>query len=108
MSKATPAPVPPKEMEINFDRASKFYEPTETVTGTVLILGKDSYEHGKVTLIAEAYMDTVSAIRGNVGRAPLPVDQRIYFMQKSETVTNQGRTTPEDPIKFSFVNSRTF
>jgi hypothetical protein len=68
MSKKPAPPQPVKEMEITFERASKFYEPGETVTGTVVILNKDSYEHGKVTLIAEAYMDTVSAIRGSVGR----------------------------------------
>lgn len=55
-----------KTLDIQFDKASKFYEPLERVSGTVVIAGFTSiYEHGQVTLLAESYMDTVSAIRGN-------------------------------------------
>ena len=55
-----------KTLDIQFDKASKFYEPLERVTGTVTIAGYASvFEHGQVTLLAESYMDTVSAIRGN-------------------------------------------
>lgn len=55
-----------KTLDIQFDKASKFYEPLERVSGTVVISGFTSiYEHGQVTLLAESYMDTVSAIRGN-------------------------------------------
>jgi len=67
-------------VEISFDKASKFYEPGERVTGNVT-LSSTPLEHGQVVLLAESYMDTVSAIRGNVGRGPLPTEQRIYFMK---------------------------
>lgn len=100
MTKA-PAPM----VEITFDKASKFYEPGEKVTGTVTV--PTMQEHGLVTLLAESYMDTVSAIRGNVGRAPLPVDQRIYFMKIQEQVSGGGRVGPNEPIKFQFENKAT-
>lgn len=100
----TQAPAKPLDLEIVFDKASKFYEPGETVTGTVKVLNRTSMDHGAVVLTAEAYMDTVSAIRGNVGRQPLPADQRIYFMKKQHTVCASGRTTPQDLIKFNFQN----
>lgn len=76
MSKPTPPPPPPKQMEISFDRASLFYEPGETVTGQIKVsnLNGSTLEHGEVVINAEAYMDTVSAIRGNVGRPALPLD----------------------------------
>jgi hypothetical protein len=61
------------------------------------------YEHGQVTLLAESYMDTVSAIRGNQGRAPLPLNDRIYFMKKQETILQNGKFSSTDPLKFSFV-----
>ena len=48
-------------MEINFDRASKFYEPGEKVTGILrLPLGKMEQLKGPIKIKAESYMDTVS------------------------------------------------
>lgn len=74
------------------------------MSGTVVIAGFTSiYEHGQVTLLAESYMDTVSAIRGNQGRPPLPVNDRIYFMKKQETISAGGKFSSSDPLKFSFV-----
>lgn len=37
---------------------------------------------------AESYMDTVSQIRGNMGRPPLDESQRIYFMKKAVDTTD--------------------
>jgi hypothetical protein len=34
-SKATKPPPPDPELDITFDKASKFYEPGETVSGTI-------------------------------------------------------------------------
>ena len=56
-----------------YSRASKFYEPGETVDGTATIKDRtEAFEYEGYTLTAEAYMDTVSQIRGNQGRPPLP------------------------------------
>lgn len=77
------APTPAKiGIEIVFDKASKFYEPGERVSGTATINSGQALEHGQIVLVAESFMDTVSAIRGNVGRGPLPADQRIVFMKQ--------------------------
>jgi hypothetical protein len=74
------------------------------VSGTVVIAGFTSiYEHGPVSLNAEAYMDTVSAIRGNQGRQPLPINDRIYFMKKLIPISNGGKFSTTDPLKFSFT-----
>jgi len=48
-------------MEITFEKASKFYEPGEKVTGMLnLPIGKFQDLKGKVDIKAESYMDTVS------------------------------------------------
>lgn len=48
-------------------------------------------------------MDTVSLIRGNLGRAALPKERRIYFMKKNETVKeNDMLFAGGDPLNFSF------
>ena len=103
---ATPNPANKNTVEINFDKASKFYEPGEKVSGTIT-LSAGQQEHGQVLLLAESYMDTVSAIRGNVGRQPLPTAERIYFMKIQEVISTGGKTGPQDPIKFSFENKAT-
>ena len=92
MAKPSPPPPPPKQLEIIFDRASMFYEPGEEVTGQIKIcnLNGGTYDHGEVTLNAEALMDTVSAIRGSVGRPALPQDQKIYFMKQKIDVSTGG------------------
>ena len=51
----------------------------------------------------EAYMDTVSMIRGNLGRPALPKEKRIYFMKKKQTVAENGMLFANgDPLPFSF------
>jgi len=91
----------PPTLDIQFDRASKFYEPGEMVTGTVTVAGSaTAIEYSGYTLIAEAYMDTVSAIRGNQGRPPLPVGDRISFMEKKEQFQTAGRFSQTEPMKF--------
>ena len=57
------------------------------VTGTIVLQDSDTQvAYNSIELEAEAYMDTVSLIRGKVGRKALPKAQRIYFMKKKETV----------------------
>ena len=56
-----------------------------------------------VDLEAESYMDTVSLIRGNLGRPAMPKDRRIYFMIKQERVQENGMLfSGGDPLPFSF------
>ena len=89
---------------MQFDRANKIYSPNETVTGTITLKNSEqqmAFEH--VKLEAEAYMDTVSLIRGNLGRPALPKDRRIYFMSKELTIAENGILYPGgDPVPFSF------
>ena len=48
-------------------------------------------------------MDTVSLIRGNLGRPALPREKRIYFMSKQQTVRENGLLFSDgDPVPFSF------
>ena len=73
------------------------------VTGTCTVAGAQmAIEYSGYTLVAEAYMDTVSAIRGNQGRPPLPVGDRIYFMEKKEQIQTAGRFSQTEPMKFQF------
>ena len=81
MVQAAPAAPTGPYLEINFDRPSKNYIPAENVTGTIVLknfTNQMSYDY--VKLEAESYMDTVSLIRGNLGRPALPKERRIYFM----------------------------
>ena len=93
-----------QSLEIQFDRASKFYMPHEAVTGTISVNNQSSgIDYNEVTLLAEAFMDTVSAIRGKLGRAALDPSKRIMFMSKNIQVANGGKIFPsDDPLKFSF------
>ena len=48
-------------------------------------------------------MDTVSLIRGNLGRAALPKERRIYFMNKTEIVAQDSMLfSGGDPTPFNF------
>lgn len=48
-------------------------------------------------------MDTVSLIRGNLGRPALPKEKRIYFMTKKLTVLEDGILFSDgDPVPFEF------
>ena len=88
-------------MEINFDRPSKFYEPGEKVTGILrLPLGKMEQLKGPIKIKAESYMDTVSAIRGNMGRPPLPESERTYFMKKEVEMGEPTGIGKERPFHF--------
>ena len=61
--------------------------PNETVSGSISLKNFDKQmQFEKVDLLAEAYMDTVSLIRGNLGRPALPKERRIYFMLKEEVI----------------------
>jgi len=43
-------------------------------------------------------MDTVSIIRGNIGRPPLKEEDKIYFMKKKFTVSEGGKVNTQTPI----------
>lgn len=79
-------------LEVKLDRASKFYEPGERVTGTVTINDSQSQiQHSGISVVAEGYMDTVSIIRGNIGRPPLKEEDRIVFMKKKFQIADAGK-----------------
>lgn len=96
-------------MEIKFDRASKFYEPGDKVTGTITVQDSSSQviQHAGIFLDAEGYMDTVSMIRGNIGRLPMKEEDRIYFMKKKVTLSENGRCYINQAIPFEFVMEST-
>ena len=48
-------------------------------------------------------MDTVSIIRGSIGRPPLKEEERIYFMKKKFTLAESGRVNHYSPIPFEFI-----
>ena len=91
-------------LDIQFDRASKFYFPNEHVQGTINVSNQSAgIDYSKVTLLAEAFMDTVSVIRGKLGRPPLDPAKRIMFMSKTIQVAGSGKIFPSsEPLKFSF------
>ena len=104
MVQAAPAAPAGPHLEVTFDRPSKIYIPGENVTGTIILKNfTNQMSYDNVELEAESYMDTVSLIRGNLGRPALPRDRRIYFMQKRVTVAENGMLFSEgDPLPFSF------
>jgi len=52
-------------------------------------------------------MDTVSAIRGNIGRPPMKPADRIVFMSKTIVVSEGGMAVEHEPLKFSFLLDKT-
>jgi hypothetical protein len=52
-------------------------------------------------------MDTVSAIRGSIGRPPMKPADRIVFMSKTITVAENGMAIDHEPLKFSFLLDKT-
>ncbi|CDW80932.1 down syndrome critical region protein 3 isoform 2 [Stylonychia lemnae] len=102
-------------LEIKLDRASKFYEPgviidiskimlQEKVTGYITIIDSQSQiQHSGIVVNAEGYMDTVSIIRGNIGRPPMKDEDRIYFMKKKFTLSDGGKLNTSTPIPFEFI-----
>jgi hypothetical protein len=91
-------------LEVKLDRASKFYEPGERVTGTITVNDPQSQiQHSGITVLAEGYMDTVSIIRGNIGRPPMKDEDRVVFMKKKFTLQESGKVTSSNAIPFDFV-----
>lgn len=76
------------ELTINLDRASKFYEPGEKVTGTLDLKELKFSDFSSMKVTAECYQDTVSQIRGSMGRPPLDPEKRTYFMKKDVTTAD--------------------
>jgi hypothetical protein len=60
-------------------------------------------QHSGITVLAEGYMDTVSIIRGNIGRAPLKEEDRIVFMKKKFSLSEGGKATVGTAIPFEFI-----
>jgi hypothetical protein len=52
---------------------------------------------------AEGYMDTVSIIRGNIGRPPQKEEDRIFFMKKKFTLSEGGKLNTSNTVPFEFV-----
>lgn len=78
-------------VEINFDRADKYYEPGDMVGGTYLL--NDStpgISHNGITMQVYGYLDTVSLIRGKYGRPPLKEHERIYFLKDRKEIASGG------------------
>ena len=92
-------------LDVQFDRANKLYMPGENVTGTVELKKclSPNIQYDTIHLEAEGFMDTVSIIRGDLGRAPLPPNERIMFMSKGKQIAEGGIMFPNDPMKFDFV-----
>ena len=85
--KGAKPPPPDPDLEIVYDKASKFYEPGETVNGTINIFKiQNTMQHGEIVVHAEAFMDTVSAIRGPMGRPAMKPEDRTMFMSKKFSV----------------------
>ena len=85
-------------MEITVDRPSLFYEPGEKVTGQLILKDcKFTDLKGSLDLKAESFMDTVSMIRGKMGRPALDEKDKTYFMKKkilAKEPTGIGRQRP--------------
>jgi hypothetical protein len=60
-------------------------------------------QHVGIIVEADAYMDTVSMIRGNIGRPPLKEDDKNYFMKKKITLAEMGKVNTQTPIPFEFI-----
>lgn len=89
-------------MELTFDRASKFYEPGEKVTGVFTLKDTKWADYIDPVLKAESYMDTVSEIRGKMGRPALSESDRTYFMKKTAT-SKENSSNPTKSRNFEFV-----
>jgi len=59
--------------------------------------------HSGIIIQAEGYMDTVSIIRGQIGRPPLKEEERPYFMKKKFTLSEGGKINTSSTIPFEFV-----
>jgi hypothetical protein len=100
---APKAPPPDPELVVTYDKASKFYEPGETVSGTINFFNIQTHtKHLDVVATAEAFMDTVSAIRGNMGRPALKPEERTMMMHKKMHLSTGGSVGPTDPVRFEF------
>lgn len=60
-------------------------------------------QHSGITAVAEGFMDTVSIIRGNIGRPALKDEDRTIFMRKKFTVQEGGKVTSGSAIPFEFI-----
>jgi hypothetical protein len=59
--------------------------------------------HVGLFLEAEGFMDTVSMIRGNIGRPALKEEDRIVFMKKRVTISDGGKINSGQGIPFDFI-----
>ena len=54
-------------------------------------------------MVAEGYVDTVSIIRGNIGRPAMKEEDRIMLMKKKFQLSDGGKVTTSSPIPFEFI-----
>ena len=59
--------------------------------------------HCGLTLTAVGLMDTVSQIRGKIGRPALPEKDKFYFMKKKETLSTGGKIQGQMGVPFAFT-----
>jgi len=89
-------------MELVFDRASKFYEPGEKVTGVFTLKDSRWVDYIDPVFKAEAFMDTISEIRGKMGRPALDEKEKTYFMKKTaDHKENSTNPTKARNIEFA-------
>ena len=65
--------------------------------------GTTYIQHSGISLLAEGYLDTVSIIRGNLGRPPLKEEDRIYFMKKKISISEGGRINTSNALTYEFL-----
>ena len=94
-------------MDVVFGKASKFYEPGEKVTGEFILTnwGKKFKDLKKFEVKAQSYMDTVSQIRGNMGRPPLEEKDRTYFMRKKVDVADISGSSSKKSFSFTLEST---
>ncbi len=72
-----------------------------------MVDSQSSIQHSGIIVQAEGYMDTVSIIRGNIGRPPMKEEDRIYFMKKKFTLSEGAKINTANTIPFEFIMEAT-
>lgn len=66
-----------------------------------------SIQHSGIIVQAEGYIDTVSIIRGKIGRSPIKEEDRIIFMKKKSTLSEGAKINTTTTIPFEFITKAT-
>ncbi|CAI2377863.1 unnamed protein product [Moneuplotes crassus] len=89
-------------LEIELDRADKYYAPGEMLGGTYIYNDTVGIQHQGIVLNVSGYLDTVSIIRGKYGRGPLKESERIYFLKDRKELTSPGFLEVKKEIPFEY------